>query len=114
MHGYVVDSKHKKIVASWQHLQHVISNPHERFTFEAPSDPARFVAEPNAERTAKLALGVLPSYGGPDPDRLQAATDTAEKKEKELLNHYSIDPITLEDIDRSMASYIQSTITNEV
>ena len=28
--GYVVDSKHKKIVASWQHLKHVIDNPHER------------------------------------------------------------------------------------
>ena len=31
--GYVVDSKHKKIVASWQHLQHVKANPQERFSF---------------------------------------------------------------------------------
>ena len=55
--GYVVDAKHKKIVASWRHLQHVISNPAERFSFESPSDPTRFVAEPASENAARIALG---------------------------------------------------------
>ena len=60
--GYVVDSKHKKIVASWRHLQHVITNPAERFTFESPSDPTRFVAEPASEEAARIALGVVSTY----------------------------------------------------
>ena len=50
--GYVVDSKHKDLVASWRHLQHAMNHPAERFTFETPSDPTRFVAEPTSERRA--------------------------------------------------------------
>ena len=100
--GYVVDSKHKKIVASWRHLQHVITNPAEGFTFENPSDPARFVAEPTSEQAARAALGVVSAYTGTDPDRIKEATDNAREKEKELLSQYSVDPISLEDIDRSM------------
>ena len=79
-----MDSKHKKIVASWRHLQHVISNPAERFTFENPSDPARFVAEPASEQAARVALGVASTYTGTDPDRIKEASDNAKEKEKEL------------------------------
>ena len=86
--GYVVDSKHKKIVASWRHLQHVTSNPAERFSFESPSDPTRFVAEPASEDAARVALGVVSTYTGSDPDRIKEATDTAREKEKELLTQY--------------------------
>ena len=40
-----------------------MNHPAERFTFETPSDPTRFVAEPTSESAARLALGVVPAYG---------------------------------------------------
>ena len=63
---------------------------------------------------ADSKLGVTPTYMGTDPDLLKAAIDNAKDKGKELLNQFNVDPITLEDIDRNVASYIQSCITNEV
>ena len=36
-----------------------MANPSERFTFEAHSDPKRFVAESTSENAARIALGVM-------------------------------------------------------
>ena len=115
LRGYIIDSKHKKTVMSWRHLKHVIDNPTERFTFEKPSDPESFRAEATTEASAKLALGIMPTFGSKaDADEIKLATDNAREKERDLLSQFNVAPITLEDVDRNIGSFLQSCITNEV
>ena len=57
----------------------------------------------------------MPTFGSKaSADEVKLATDNAREKEKELLSQFNVAPITLEDVDRNIGSFLQSCITNEV
>ena len=105
--GYVVDSKHKKIVNSWRHLRHVIANPSERFSFEAPSDPKKFTADPAADLAAKVALGVEHTYTGADADSALSARRDLSLSVHQPVVSLSVRPVVSLSAQPVVASWLR-------
>ena len=68
--GYIVDTKNRKVVLGWRHIEHLQAEPTKRYTFEDPSPLTKYAAtDAPTELGAKIRLGAHPVYAtGDDSD----------------------------------------------